>query len=138
MLASKLGLVARPELTSWTCGQCQRRLQGRSYSFQHGDSVLLNNSKDPSKSSFFVQKLDASKHVHGHVGKIAHQDIIGRSPRDTVTSSKNVWFRLVRPTLDDYVRLTPRLVTPVRVVAQHAIYLFRTDSTPRSTRPMLI
>lgn len=137
MFASRSTRVARPKLGSWVCGQCQRTLQKRGYSFQPGDSVLLNNSKDPSKSSFFVQKLDASKVVHGHVGKIAHADVIGRSPRDTVTSSKNVWFRLVRPTLDDYVRLTPRLVTPVRLIAQHIIYTLRTDSAPRSTRLML-
>jgi tRNA (adenine57-N1/adenine58-N1)-methyltransferase catalytic subunit len=48
----------------------------------------------------------------GRNGHVNHDDIIGKSPRDIVQGTKAAW-RLYEPTLEEYVRLTPRIVTPV-------------------------
>jgi tRNA (adenine57-N1/adenine58-N1)-methyltransferase len=59
-------------------------------------------------------KLQASKTTHSHRGVIKHADIIGKEQRQLVQSSKGSSYRIHEPTLAEYVRLTPRLVTPVR------------------------
>jgi tRNA (adenine57-N1/adenine58-N1)-methyltransferase len=61
-------------------------------------------------------KLEAQKTAHSHRGVIKHADVIGKEPRQLVQSSKGASYRIHEPTLADYVRLTPRLVTPVRVL----------------------
>lgn len=48
-------------------------------------------------------------------GSIEHKDVLGKQPRDIVISSRNIELRLQVPTLDEYVVLSPRQVTPVRV-----------------------
>lgn len=79
-----------------------------------GDVVLLRLWKD-SHSDGTLIKLQASKNTGTHRGTISHADIIGKEPRQTVRSSKGHSYRIHEPTLADYVRLTPRLVTPVRL-----------------------
>jgi tRNA (adenine57-N1/adenine58-N1)-methyltransferase len=58
--------------------------------------------------------LQASKVAHTHRGVIKHEEIIGKEPRQLVVSSKGSSSRIHEPTLAEYVRLTPRIVTPVR------------------------
>jgi tRNA (adenine57-N1/adenine58-N1)-methyltransferase len=58
--------------------------------------------------------LRATKVAHTHRGVIKHEDIIGMEPRQLVVSSKGSSSRIHEPTLAEYVRLTPRIVTPVR------------------------
>lgn len=66
-------------------------------------------------------KLQASKSTHTHRGVIEHVNVIGREPRQIVRSSKGFEYRVHEPTLAEYVRLTPRLVTPVRLLLpEHA------------------
>lgn len=59
-------------------------------------------------------KLQATKTTHSHRGVISHANIIGTEARQIVRSSKGYEYRVYEPTLAEYVRLTPRLVTPVR------------------------
>lgn len=47
------------------------------------------------------------------LGNIEHSSIIGKQPRDVVISSKGKPLRVHAPTLEEYIVLTPRLVTPV-------------------------
>jgi tRNA A58 N-methylase Trm61 len=81
-------------------------------SYVEGDVVLLREKKDAHDG--MIVKLQASKTLHSHRGVVQHTDIIGKEPRQLVTSSKGSSYRIHEPTLAEYVRLTPRLVTPVR------------------------
>ncbi|KAL9133203.1 MAG: hypothetical protein Q9175_005620 [Cornicularia normoerica] len=47
---------------------------------------------------------------HGH---ILHSEIIGRNTRDLVKSSRGADLRVYLPTLAEYVKMTPRIVTPI-------------------------
>ncbi|KAH4060637.1 hypothetical protein HBI24_104480 [Parastagonospora nodorum] len=80
--------------------------------FQEGDVVLLRDKKDASHDGVLV-RLQASGSAHSHRGVVKHADIIGKQPRQLVQSSKGSTQRIHEPTLADYVRLTPRLVTPL-------------------------
>ncbi|KAF1838717.1 hypothetical protein BDW02DRAFT_636148 [Decorospora gaudefroyi] len=44
---------------------------------------------------------------------IDHADIIGKSSRQLVLSAKGTAFRILEPSLAEYVKLTPRIVTPI-------------------------
>lgn len=46
-------------------------------------------------------------------GSFLHDDILGKAPRDTITAHRAGEFRLAHPTLEEYVTLTPRKVTPI-------------------------
>ncbi|KAI4238071.1 MAG: hypothetical protein LQ349_001363 [Xanthoria aureola] len=47
------------------------------------------------------------------LGNVDHKHIIGKKIRDVVVSSKGKELRLHAPTLDEYIVMTPRLVTPI-------------------------
>jgi len=78
-----------------------------------GDVVLLRDKKNTHHEGTLL-KLAPSKKIVTHRGFIPHADIIGKEPRQIVRSSKGSSYRIHEPTLAEYVRLTPRLVTPVR------------------------
>jgi tRNA (adenine57-N1/adenine58-N1)-methyltransferase len=77
--------------------------------------VLLKDKKNTSHDGLLV-KLQAAKQTHTHRGNLAHADIIGKEPRQLVQSARGNAYRIHEPTLAEYVRLTPRLVTPVRLL----------------------
>ncbi|KAF1940500.1 S-adenosyl-L-methionine-dependent methyltransferase [Clathrospora elynae] len=79
--------------------------------FREGDVVLLREKKDTHDGA--LVKLQASKTTGTHRGIIKHADIIGKEPRQIVNSNKGCPYRVHEPTLAEYVRLTPRLVTPL-------------------------
>lgn len=78
-----------------------------------GDYVLLRSKNDSSQDGTLV-RLKKDKVLHGHRGALAHNDIISKQPRQVVQTHKGTSIRLHEPTLAEYIRLTPRLVTPVR------------------------
>jgi tRNA (adenine57-N1/adenine58-N1)-methyltransferase len=80
-----------------------------------GDIVLLRDKKNTYHEGTLV-KLESSKKIQTHRGTILHSDVIGKEPRQLVQSSKGASYRIHEPTLAEYVRLTPRLVTPVRLL----------------------
>ncbi|KAF2819981.1 S-adenosyl-L-methionine-dependent methyltransferase [Ophiobolus disseminans] len=99
--------LARTAITrSFTSSCCLRR------AFQEGDVVLVREKRDAAYDGTLV-KLQQSKTMHSHRGVVKHADIIGKEPRQLVYSSKGSSFRIHEPTLAEYVRLTPRLVTPI-------------------------
>ncbi|KAK1909331.1 hypothetical protein P3342_011410 [Pyrenophora teres f. teres] len=79
--------------------------------FQEGDVVLVREKRHNRDGR--PVKLKATESTHNHRGAIKHADIIGKETRQTVQSSKGGTYRVVEPTLAEYVRLTPRLVTPI-------------------------
>ncbi|KAF2270818.1 S-adenosyl-L-methionine-dependent methyltransferase [Lojkania enalia] len=80
--------------------------------FEEGDYVLLRDKKDASHEGLLL-KLRSSKTTVTHRGRIEHSSIIGKQRRQLVNSSRGTAYRIHEPTLADYVRLTPRLVTPL-------------------------
>lgn len=82
--------------------------------------MLLKDKKHGSNEGRLV-KLQASKIIQSHHGNLAHADVIGKEPRQLVQSSRGHSYRIHEPTLAEYVRLTPRLVTPVRPSHQSRI-----------------
>ena len=88
---------------------------GRRRAFQEGDVVLLRGKKEHVDGTLL--KLQAEKTTHSHRGVINHSNIIGTEARQIVRSSKGYEYRVYEPTLAEYVRLTPRIVTPVRLLS---------------------
>lgn len=78
-----------------------------------GDIVLLRRVTDNIKTVLSTP-LKSSKQVETHHGCIPHSDIIGRSTRGLVSSSKGTQYCVTFPTIEEYVTKIRRLVTPVR------------------------
>ena len=71
-----------------------------------GDRVLVDG-----------KKLSGALHTNHRLelprGYIAHNDIIGKPPRAFVPTNVGQKYQITYPTLDQYISLTPRKVTPV-------------------------
>ena len=78
--------------------------------------MLLRQKRDNSHEGILL-KLRASKELTNHHGKLPHSDIIGKHVRQIVQTNRGQQYRIHEPTLAEYVRLSPRLVTPVRPIA---------------------
>ncbi|EME49578.1 hypothetical protein DOTSEDRAFT_164087 [Dothistroma septosporum NZE10] len=87
--------------------------------FAEGDLVLLRQNHDRSAPPILTRPLRPGRRIESHRGIIKHDDIIGSRVRDLVKSStsrsakQGTEYRLHNVTLEDYVRLSKRLVTPV-------------------------
>jgi tRNA (adenine57-N1/adenine58-N1)-methyltransferase len=92
-----------------------RRIYGQSRTlttFVERDIVILRQKLN--QDNIIVSKpLNPANKINTHKGDISHADIIGKSPRDLVTSSAGHDYRIHTITLAEYVSLTRRLVTPV-------------------------
>ncbi|KAL4811269.1 S-adenosyl-L-methionine-dependent methyltransferase [Aspergillus unguis] len=79
--------------------------------FREGDRALVFNAKKRQHSLTGPlqrgQKFDTPK------GFLKHDDIIGRRPREQIATQKGFPYRIMLPTLDQYVAMTPRHVTPI-------------------------
>ncbi|KAF8422394.1 S-adenosyl-L-methionine-dependent methyltransferase [Tirmania nivea] len=80
--------------------------------FLEKDVVLLRPVKD-SERSFLSFPLERGQAVQTHQGAIKHDDIISKSVREVVSSSKGILFRVHWPSTDEYVTKVRRLVTPI-------------------------
>ncbi|KAF2000233.1 S-adenosyl-L-methionine-dependent methyltransferase, partial [Amniculicola lignicola CBS 123094] len=78
-----------------------------------GDVVLLRDKKDAGHEGILVRLKKPTDAVSTHRGNIAHADILGKHARQIVQTTKHTQYRIHEPTLADYVRLTPRIVTPI-------------------------
>ncbi|KAI9376004.1 S-adenosyl-L-methionine-dependent methyltransferase [Aspergillus egyptiacus] len=76
--------------------------------FQEGDRVVVHG-----KPPLLTKPLQRGKKTDLRRGKLEHDKVIGRRVRDVVQARKGPEHRLTLPTLDEYVSMTPRLVTPI-------------------------
>ncbi|KAJ5281177.1 hypothetical protein N7478_006549 [Penicillium angulare] len=76
--------------------------------FQEGDRVLLN-TKQPA----LTKPLKKGGKTNLRKGHLAHDLVIGNRVWDAVQAHKGPEVRLSLPTLEEYVTLTPRHVTPI-------------------------
>ncbi|KAI5203480.1 hypothetical protein AUEXF2481DRAFT_1598 [Aureobasidium subglaciale EXF-2481] len=80
--------------------------------FVERDIVILRQKSN--QDNIIVSKpLNPANKINTHKGDISHADIIGKSPRDLVTSSAGHDYRIHTITLAEYVSMTRRLVTPI-------------------------
>ncbi|CAI6335877.1 unnamed protein product [Periconia digitata] len=102
--ATLRGLPANPRRCFSATAFCRRPFEERDY-------VLLKKKRGYDDQGTLC-KLKSGHSYHNHFGVIHHNDIIGKEPRQVVKCGSNE-YRIHEPTLADYVRLTPRLVTPI-------------------------
>lgn len=80
------------------------------YRIADGDCVILRHKGDVIG---LTSPLGMQTRTTTRLGNVDHKHIIGKKIRDVVVSSKGKELRLHAPTLDEYIVMTPRLVTPV-------------------------
>lgn len=71
-----------------------------------GDRVLVDGKK-------LSGPLQLKHRLELPRGYIAHNDIIGKRPREFIATNTGQKYQITYPDLDQYVALTPRKVTPV-------------------------
>ncbi|EEH45428.2 uncharacterized protein PADG_01578 [Paracoccidioides brasiliensis Pb18] len=83
-------------------------LGSKPFVFQEGDRVIIN-----SKNPVLTKPLKKDDQTTVANGTLKHDDIIGKQSRDAVRTTKGSLLRVTQPTLEDYIVLSPRHVTPV-------------------------
>lgn len=83
-----------------------------------GDTALLRRFDRFDQDGLLLWPLKEAKTIHRSDGLLKHDDVIGKRVRDIVATHKGNKYRIHDPTLEDYVRLTPRFCTPVRAALQ--------------------
>lgn len=78
-----------------------------------GDIALLKRVDHPDTAPILTKPLKYDGQIHTHRGLYHHSEIIGKEARETVTSTNGRQVRIHRPTLEEYMIMTDRLVTPV-------------------------
>lgn len=124
----------------------QRRWISDGRPFAPGDLVILRQKIDRSAPPILTKPLKPGRRIEGHKGVIQHDDIIGKRVRDVVKSGHTrstrdpTEYRLHEVTLEEYTRLSRRLVTPiypadanliVSLLDLHPNAIESEDSTPR-------
>lgn len=100
-------------------GAVRRRCLSDVRPFASGDLVVLRNKRDRDTPPILTKPLQAGRRIENHRGTIQHDDIIGSRARDIVkakTAKANkapTDFRIHGVTLEEYCRLSRRLVTPI-------------------------
>ena len=80
-----------------------------SHVFREGDHALLIDRKERR----YLIKLRSSSAFESHVGRFAHDDLIGRDEGAWVTTGQGHWLLAVKPTMADFTRTMPRIATVV-------------------------
>ncbi|KAL4781429.1 S-adenosyl-L-methionine-dependent methyltransferase [Aspergillus varians] len=79
--------------------------------FREGDHVLLFATRK--KPPVLAGPLQEGRKTQTPRGHLEHDQVIGRGVRDLVTTHNGSKCRAILPTIDQYVALTPRFVTPI-------------------------
>jgi tRNA A58 N-methylase Trm61 len=74
---------------------------------------VVLRSKNETAVPIITKPLRPRRAAETPWGKVKHVDLIGKKTRDVVETDKGVELRAMLPTLEEYVLLTPRIVTPV-------------------------
>lgn len=90
------------------------------YTFQENDPVLISQFKK-FENYWFVDQLKDGKVLGIQKGDIEHSSIIGKKPRSLIEAkvaknskkSISLRFMITKPTLEQYVKLSRRIVQPI-------------------------
>jgi tRNA (adenine57-N1/adenine58-N1)-methyltransferase len=79
------------------------------------DVVLLKAKSNDKALAILTKRLLPGGRIRleGSREHIAVDDIIGKSVRDLVATHRGTEYRILQPSLAEYVDLSPRIVTPV-------------------------
>ncbi|KAL4943385.1 hypothetical protein BDV06DRAFT_139872 [Aspergillus oleicola] len=80
---------------------------------REGDRVIVKGAVKRKQHLVLSGPLRHGQKFDTPRGFIKQDELIGRRVRDVVATNKGANFRLTHPTLDQYVALTPRHVTPI-------------------------
>ena len=72
-----------------------------------------NGSEAQDRPPLLTVPLTTDGTTHTYYGSIKHKAILGKLNRELVTTTKECQLRIDSPTLDEYTKLTRRMVTPV-------------------------
>jgi tRNA (adenine57-N1/adenine58-N1)-methyltransferase len=75
-----------------------------SHPLAHGERVLLIDTKT---RRYLVTLVDGGQ-FHSHAGYVPHEDIVGQDEGVTVRSTRGQGYRVLRPTLSDFILKMPR------------------------------
>lgn len=87
--------------------------------FREGDIILLREKISRSAPPILTRPLQPGKRIDNHRGVLHHDDLIGKRVRDVVATApgkkggRGTEYRLHEVKMEEYVRLSKRLVTPV-------------------------
>ncbi|KAL4971286.1 S-adenosyl-L-methionine-dependent methyltransferase [Aspergillus desertorum] len=79
--------------------------------FREGDRVVINNVKR--RQPILTAPLRRGHKIDTPRGILDPDRIIGRGPREIVSTHKGTRFLVTLPTLEQYISMTPRHVTPI-------------------------
>ncbi|BFZ60745.1 Trimeric GatFAB AmidoTransferase(AdT) complex subunit [Saitoella coloradoensis] len=112
--------------------------------FYAGDTILLRSRKPPSRSKVRSQQtrlvgpLQERKSLQVKDGLIKHEDMIGQPVRSTVYTHNQAPYSIHHPTLEDYVLLSERLVTPIYPIdAANIVALLDLHPNPGDTMEVM-
>ena len=77
------------------------------YELLDGEKVLLFDRK----GRRYLQQLKSGASFHTHLGKISHDDLIGKTEGSEILSDKGNQLLVFRPTLSDFTLDMPRIAT---------------------------
>lgn len=80
--------------------------------FVQGDLVLLRPKLDRSAAPVLTKPLQPGRTINNHNGLLRHDDVLGKRVRDVVKTT-TAEYRLHEVRLEEFVRLSRRLVTPI-------------------------
>lgn len=72
--------------------------------FREGDLALLIDAREHT----FLVSLHSGRTFHSHLGRLHHEELIGREEGSFVTTNTGEPFLLLRPTIPDYLLKMPR------------------------------
>ncbi|RDW71176.1 hypothetical protein BP6252_07739 [Coleophoma cylindrospora] len=102
--------------TAGVCWACATRAYTK-YVIKENDVVVLKKSTSDDRIEPILSKpLKHGTNVKTPVGSIPADEIIGKSWRDVVVKSKGkkeTAYRILQPTMGQFVELFPRIVTPI-------------------------
>lgn len=75
--------------------------------------MVLRLKNNPENTPFFTKPLTKDGFTTNCWGKFQHSSLIGKESREDLVTSSGHRLRVYQPTLEEYVTLSPRLVTPV-------------------------
>lgn len=108
-----------PRLRNTSYRRVQVRCVADLRPFAAGDLVLLRQKLDRGAPPILTKPLKPGGQINGHKGIISHDEIIGKRVRDLVKTAPlrsgkdGTEYRLHEVKLQEYVRLSRRLVTPI-------------------------
>ncbi|KAL4814814.1 S-adenosyl-L-methionine-dependent methyltransferase [Aspergillus spinulosporus] len=79
--------------------------------FREGDRVVINNVKK--RQPMLTAPLRRGHKIDTPRGILDPDRIIGRGPREIIPTHKGTRFLVTLPTLEQYISMTPRHVTPI-------------------------